>query len=161
MSLLAVVRQRDEQFLEQIPIPEDNLIHIHLNRRFPVSRSSPHSFQLAQPLNRSARATEPPWSGFLRRCGTFGKAAPELIDSSPIYATQLHSNLFAFLNSNHHSPLICLSDDPSPNFYLSPHQSTTMADQVQEMLDVPREFLKDGVQFINRAQKRMSLPRAQ
>jgi protein transport protein SEC61 subunit gamma-like protein len=28
-----------------------------------------------------------------------------------------------------------------------------MADQVQEMLDVPREFLKDGVQFINRAQK--------
>ena len=29
-----------------------------------------------------------------------------------------------------------------------------MADQVQEMLDVPREFLKDGVQFINRAQKR-------
>lgn len=31
-----------------------------------------------------------------------------------------------------------------------------MADQVQEMLDVPREFLKDGIQFINRAQKRMS-----
>jgi protein transport protein SEC61 subunit gamma-like protein len=29
-----------------------------------------------------------------------------------------------------------------------------MADHVQEMLDVPREFLKDGVQFINRAQKR-------
>ncbi|KAG7289563.1 hypothetical protein NEMBOFW57_005934 [Staphylotrichum longicolle] len=28
-----------------------------------------------------------------------------------------------------------------------------MADQVQEMLDVPREFLKDGIQFINRAQK--------
>lgn len=31
-----------------------------------------------------------------------------------------------------------------------------MADQVQEMLDVPREFLKDGIQFINRAQKRTS-----
>lgn len=29
-----------------------------------------------------------------------------------------------------------------------------MADQVQEILDVPREFLKDGVQFMNRAQKR-------
>jgi hypothetical protein len=29
-----------------------------------------------------------------------------------------------------------------------------MADQVQEILDVPREFLKDGIQFINRAQKR-------
>ncbi|AEO63375.1 7dd027f7-81e0-462a-bbd4-d052c576515a [Thermothielavioides terrestris] len=28
-----------------------------------------------------------------------------------------------------------------------------MADQVQEILDVPREFLKDGIQFINRAQK--------
>ncbi|KAH6626940.1 hypothetical protein B0J18DRAFT_464909 [Chaetomium sp. MPI-SDFR-AT-0129] len=28
-----------------------------------------------------------------------------------------------------------------------------MADQVQEFLEVPREFLKDGIQFINRAQK--------
>ncbi|AEO56877.1 hypothetical protein MYCTH_87328 [Thermothelomyces thermophilus ATCC 42464] len=28
-----------------------------------------------------------------------------------------------------------------------------MADQIQELLDVPREFIKDGVQFINRAQK--------
>ncbi|KAL2025035.1 hypothetical protein VTK56DRAFT_37 [Thermocarpiscus australiensis] len=28
-----------------------------------------------------------------------------------------------------------------------------MADQVQEILDLPREFLKDGIQFINRAQK--------
>ncbi|KAK4460846.1 hypothetical protein QBC42DRAFT_271462 [Cladorrhinum samala] len=28
-----------------------------------------------------------------------------------------------------------------------------MSDQVQEILDVPREFLRDGVQFINRAQK--------
>jgi hypothetical protein len=33
-----------------------------------------------------------------------------------------------------------------------------MADQVQEILDVPREFLKDGIQFINRAQKRMLIP---
>ena len=31
-----------------------------------------------------------------------------------------------------------------------------MADQIQELLDVPREFLKDGIQFINRAQKRTS-----
>jgi len=29
-----------------------------------------------------------------------------------------------------------------------------MADQVQEVLDVPREFLKDGIQFINKSQKR-------
>jgi protein transport protein SEC61 subunit gamma-like protein len=36
-----------------------------------------------------------------------------------------------------------------------------MADQVQEMLDVPREFLKDGIQFINRAQKRMPFLSAQ
>ncbi|EJT68521.1 protein transporter Sec61 subunit gamma [Gaeumannomyces tritici R3-111a-1] len=28
-----------------------------------------------------------------------------------------------------------------------------MSDQVQEILDVPREFLKDGLQFINRSQK--------
>jgi hypothetical protein len=35
-----------------------------------------------------------------------------------------------------------------------------MADQVQEILDVPREFLKDGMQFINRSQKRESFPRA-
>lgn len=31
-----------------------------------------------------------------------------------------------------------------------------MADQVQELLDVPREFLRDGLQFINRSQKRES-----
>ena len=30
-----------------------------------------------------------------------------------------------------------------------------MSDQVQEILDVPREFLKDGIQFINKSQKRM------
>ncbi|KAL2268633.1 hypothetical protein VTJ83DRAFT_3479 [Remersonia thermophila] len=28
-----------------------------------------------------------------------------------------------------------------------------MSDQIQEILEVPREFLKDGIQFINRAQK--------
>jgi len=28
-----------------------------------------------------------------------------------------------------------------------------MADQVQELLEIPREFLKDGLQFINRCQK--------
>ncbi|KEZ40244.1 hypothetical protein SAPIO_CDS8738 [Scedosporium apiospermum] len=28
-----------------------------------------------------------------------------------------------------------------------------MSDQVQDILDVPREFLKDGMQFINRCQK--------
>ncbi|KAL2118305.1 hypothetical protein VTJ04DRAFT_7965 [Mycothermus thermophilus] len=28
-----------------------------------------------------------------------------------------------------------------------------MSDQIQEILDVPREFLKDGIQFIHRAQK--------
>jgi protein transport protein SEC61 subunit gamma-like protein len=29
-----------------------------------------------------------------------------------------------------------------------------MSEQIQEILDVPREFLKDGLQFINRCQKR-------
>ena len=49
-------------------------------------------------------------------------------------------------------------DDPLPtDLNQSPSSSTTMADQVQEILDVPREFLKDGIQFINKAQKRMSL----
>ncbi|EAA32047.1 hypothetical protein GE21DRAFT_8119 [Neurospora crassa] len=28
-----------------------------------------------------------------------------------------------------------------------------MADQIQEILDVPREFLKDGIQFIKKCQK--------
>ena len=28
-----------------------------------------------------------------------------------------------------------------------------MSDQVQEILDVPREFLKEGIQFINKSQK--------
>lgn len=32
-----------------------------------------------------------------------------------------------------------------------------MADQIQELLDVPRDFLKDGMQFINRSQKRESV----
>jgi len=31
-----------------------------------------------------------------------------------------------------------------------------MADQVQEILDVPRDFLRDGMQFLNRSQKRKS-----
>ena len=29
-----------------------------------------------------------------------------------------------------------------------------MSDQVQEILDIPREFIKDGMQFMNRCQKR-------
>lgn len=29
-----------------------------------------------------------------------------------------------------------------------------MADSVQEILDVPKEFVKDGTQFIKRCQKR-------
>ena len=33
-----------------------------------------------------------------------------------------------------------------------------MSDVVQEILDVPREFLKDGIQFINKSQKRKRLP---
>ncbi|KAK0670472.1 hypothetical protein QBC41DRAFT_317822 [Cercophora samala] len=28
-----------------------------------------------------------------------------------------------------------------------------MSEQMQEILDVPREFLKDGIQFIHKAQK--------
>lgn len=32
-----------------------------------------------------------------------------------------------------------------------------MADTVQEILDVPKEFVKDGTQFIKRCQKRMFL----
>ena len=28
-----------------------------------------------------------------------------------------------------------------------------MSDQVQEILDVPREFIKEGIQFINKSQK--------
>lgn len=35
-----------------------------------------------------------------------------------------------------------------------PLNSSIMSDQVQELLNVPREFLKDGMMFINRSQKR-------
>jgi hypothetical protein len=31
-----------------------------------------------------------------------------------------------------------------------------MSDQVQELLNIPQEFLKDGMQFVKRSQKRMS-----
>ncbi|TQS38762.1 hypothetical protein Golomagni_00719 [Golovinomyces magnicellulatus] len=30
-----------------------------------------------------------------------------------------------------------------------------MADQIQEIMDIPREFVKDGSQFLNRCTKRM------
>ena len=33
-----------------------------------------------------------------------------------------------------------------------------MSDQFQEVLDAPREFLKDGMQFVNRCQKRTKPP---
>ncbi len=29
-----------------------------------------------------------------------------------------------------------------------------MSEQIQEILDIPREFVKDGMQFLNRCQKR-------
>ncbi|KAG6311112.1 hypothetical protein E4U44_004664 [Claviceps purpurea] len=33
-----------------------------------------------------------------------------------------------------------------------------MADQIQELVDTPSQFLKDGVQFMNKCQKRMRAP---
>lgn len=33
-----------------------------------------------------------------------------------------------------------------------------MSDQIQEFLEVPRDFIKDGTQFINRCTKRKSSP---
>jgi hypothetical protein len=30
-----------------------------------------------------------------------------------------------------------------------------MSEQVQELLNIPQEFLRDGMQFVNRSQKRM------
>jgi len=32
-----------------------------------------------------------------------------------------------------------------------------MSEQMQEILDIPKDFFKDGTQFINRCTKRMSL----
>ncbi|KAJ4150778.1 hypothetical protein LMH87_011513 [Akanthomyces muscarius] len=34
-----------------------------------------------------------------------------------------------------------------------------MADQVEGLIDVPREFVKEGIQFMNKCQKRGSLVR--
>lgn len=93
---------------------------------------------------------------------------PSEFDSSQNYATQL-SNLRlphpipSTANEANDSSALAPIDEPLlpltiPSFNTSPLLFTaTMADQVQEMLDVPREFLKDGIQFINRAQKRTSI----
>ena len=35
-----------------------------------------------------------------------------------------------------------------------PSTAVKMSDQVQELLNVPREFLREGMQFVNRSQKR-------
>lgn len=39
-----------------------------------------------------------------------------------------------------------------------PHTTATMSDQVQELLDVPSEFARDGLQFMKRCTKRKSRP---
>ncbi|KAL2162684.1 hypothetical protein VTH06DRAFT_6520 [Thermothelomyces fergusii] len=66
------------------------------------------------------------------------------------------TNHFFFSNSRASTTFLLLRRFPSFSatvlLFLS-HTSVTMADQIQEILDVPREFVKDGVQFINRAQK--------
>lgn len=33
-----------------------------------------------------------------------------------------------------------------------------MSDQIQELMDIPRDFIQDGTQFINRCTKRMDSP---
>lgn len=52
------------------------------------------------------------------------------------------------------------SCDAPPSFSRHPHAqrrtTVAMADNVEGLIDVPREFLKDGVQFINKCQKRES-----
>jgi hypothetical protein len=40
-----------------------------------------------------------------------------------------------------------------------PASTVAMADQVESFVEVPKEFVKDGVQFINKCQKRESGPR--
>jgi hypothetical protein len=49
---------------------------------------------------------------------------------------------------------------PLRNHPIAHAEFFAMADQLQEILDVPREFLKDGMQFIHRSQKRESCPGA-
>ena len=34
----------------------------------------------------------------------------------------------------------------------------TMADQIQELVDTPSQFVKEGLQFVNKCQKRKCLP---
>lgn len=77
----------------------------------------------------------------------------------PDEATCLAGNQFSLANSFSHQPsslnlsLITKSTRPvysscpvSLSDFSTP-QSSTMADQVSEALEVPREFVKDGVQF--------------
>lgn len=48
--------------------------------------------------------------------------------------------------------------DPTLPISLSlPTNTDTMADNVESLIELPKEFIKDGVQFMNKCQKRTSI----
>lgn len=51
-----------------------------------------------------------------------------------------------------------LASPPSPYPSQQPPSLFTMSDQIQELVDTPSQFLKDGVQFMNKCQKRTPPP---
>lgn len=57
----------------------------------------------------------------------------------------------------HHPPIFRHNAaHPHPDIYdsLARVEVVTMSDQVQELLDTPHQFLRDGLQFVNKCQKR-------
>lgn len=47
-----------------------------------------------------------------------------------------------------------LSDVHHPQTTTNPDVDAIMSDQLQELIDIPRDFIKDGTMFINRCTKR-------
>lgn len=71
-------------------------------------------------------------------------------------STAVDSSILKLILNHNHQQSTILKPNPALLF-TDGHTHVkflAMSDQVQELLNVPREFLKDGMQFINRSQKR-------
>ena len=61
------------------------------------------------------------------------------------------------LTSKIHGISIAYPFKPPSNIFdpTSDRHSASMSDQIQDLLDIPRDFFKDGTQFMNKCTKRM------
>lgn len=65
-----------------------------------------------------------------------------------LFSTIQRQRLFTFDFAPHQQPF-----EPDTLAPL-PHTNSTMADQIQEFLDVPKDFVKEGTQFLAKCTKR-------